>query len=350
MQPLATPGSSTSALAQPTYQRDLDFRPRASRQYEEPNSPVARVPSRRLEHDDQDLRRIASLQYARRPYSPTGVEPYQVPEIRQVCAASHTFAERPVERVFREASMRPAVATQHFRERSISPGREYRTRPQSPGAMAPPRRIVVDQFGNQYIATPADEPLVPPSRLVEVEPYYERAVTREPTMRAPIRTELYEDDAQRMPPPPTRRYIEAPDAEIETRVVRTRAASRRPAEGDYPGREVLERRPTVQYEEMGPRGGYMPLRSYSVRPEIVRREVPGEYNQVRHESIQPNYVRVAAPRYREVSVVQAEPYDDRRYTYVPASQVRRYGDGEGERPLEANNGTYSGEARRVSYR
>lgn len=214
----------------------------------------------------------------------------------------------------------------------------------------PPRRIVVDQYGVKYYAAPVDtrESVAPPSRRVEVDPYYERAVTREPTIRAPARAEIYEDDdVQRMPPPPPRRY-EASDADvIETRPYR-REASHRPVEVEFRPQEVIERRPIPQYEEMAPPREYLPTRAYSVRPEVVRREAPEGY--ARHESVQPGHVRMAAPRYREVSVVHQDPYDDRRYAFA-APQSRRYvEEGAAERPVEVPQEPYGGESQRVRYR
>jgi hypothetical protein len=322
---------------QPVYYRDQEHSSRSYREFDEPSSPtVIRAPQRKSQRDDQDLRRVASLQYARRPYSPgSGGEIYAAPEPRQIRAVSHAFLDRAEPPIYREASARPSAAPRYVRERSRSPVHEYLSRPQSPMLMAPPpRRIVVDQYGNKYYAAPVDarESMAPPSRRVEVEPYYERAVTREPTMRAPAHTELYEEEAiQRMPPPP-RRYVEASEPEMIESPYRQRELSRRPVEVEY--------RPVPQYEEMGPPREYAPARSYSMRPEVVRRELPEGY--VRHESIQPPSVRVSQPRYREVSVVHQEPFDERRY--ISAPQGRRYIE---EGPIEVAQEPYAAEPRRV---
>ncbi|KAF2262163.1 hypothetical protein CC78DRAFT_324809 [Lojkania enalia] len=346
--------SAREGRQQPVYYREQDHSPRHHRQVEEPLSPAfIRVPQRRVERD-QDLRRVASLQYARRPHSP-GAEPYQPAEVRHIRAASHTFFDRPVEHVYREASARPSATPRYVLERSRSPIHEYAPRAQSPMVMVPPqRRIVLDQFGNRYYAAPADvrESVAPPNRRIETEPYFERAVTREPTMRAPARTELLEGhDVQRMPPPPPRRYIEASDVDaIEGRPYRQREASHRPVEVEYVPREVVERRP-MMYEDMTAPREYVPSRAYSMRPEIVRRDAQGDYASTRHESVQPGYVRVAAPRYREVSVAHQEPYDEHRYTYAAPPQGRRFGEGVAERPIELAQDPYikEGQARRVSY-
>ncbi|KAJ4364642.1 hypothetical protein N0V83_009238 [Neocucurbitaria cava] len=328
-----------SARMQPVYYQDLEPSSRPLREYVEPASPsVTRVPQRKVHRDDHDLRRVASLQYARRPYSPNdgGGEVYAVPEPRQLRAASHAFVDRPEPPIYREASIRPSAAPRYVRERSRSAGHEYLSRQQSPIVMAPPpRRIVVDQYGNKYYAAPVDarESMAPPSRRVELDPYYERAVTREPTIRAPAHTDLYEEDTVHRMPPPPRRYVEASDVEmIERPVYRQREASRRPVEVQY--------RPVPQYDEMGPPREYAPTRAYSMRPEVVRREIPEGY--VRHESIQPGPVRVSQPRYREVSVVHQEPVDDRRY--ISAPQTRRYVE---EGPIEVAQEPYAAEPRRV---
>lgn len=349
--------SGRDGRMQPVYYHEQDHSPRSYRQYEEPPSPaVVRVPQRRHERDDQDLRRVASLQYARRPYSPGGLESYPVAEPRQMRAASHAFVERPMEPVYREASVRASVAPRYVRERSRSPIQEYLPRAQSPIMMAPPpRRIVMDQYGNKYYAAPVEarESMAPPSRRVEAEPYYERAATLQPTMRAPVRQELYEveeEGARMMPPPPARRYVEASDAEpVEGRSYRQRESSRRPVDVEY-ARPPIERRSVVQYEDMGPPREYMPSRAYSVRPEVIRREAPDEYAPARHGSVAPRYVSVAAPRYREVSVVQhGEPLDERRYGQ--ATPQRRYvEEGAPGQPLEVAEDPFGGEARRVSYR
>ncbi|KAH7128227.1 hypothetical protein B0J11DRAFT_578460 [Dendryphion nanum] len=345
--------STRDGRMQIAHHREQDNSPRSLRQYEEPTSPtVVRIPQRRVERDEHDLRRVASLQYARRPQVFSPIEP------RQLRAVSHAFAERPVEHVYREASARPSAAPRYVRERSRSPGHEYVSRAQSPMAMPPPpRKIVVDQDGNQYYADPIAPPIetdvrasVAPPRRMEAERFYERASTREPAIRAPARHELYEEEnVQRMPPPP-RRFVEASDIEmVEGRPYRQREVSYRPLETEYIPREAYERRPIVQYEEVGQPREHVP-RAYSMRPEPIRRE-PAEYAPVRYESVQPGFVRVAAPRYREVSVVH-EAYDDRRYPFAAPPQGMRYVE-EGaarERPIEIAQEAYSAEPRRVSHR
>jgi hypothetical protein len=347
LQPLHSDG------LQPVYHREPEPATRSPRQYEEPQSPGnARILQRRLE-PEQDLRRVASLQHARRPYSPTGGDFYAAPEHRPIRAASHAFTDRPLEQpLYREASARPSAAPVYLRQRSRSPVYEYLPRAQSPMLMAPPprRRIIVDEYGRQFYAAPAEpRASVAPAARMDVDPYYERAVTREPMLRGPARGELYEDDdIQMMPPPPPRRYVEHADVEmIDTRSFR-REASHRPIEVRYRPQEVLERRPVPQYEDMGPPREYVQARAYSVRPEAVPREAPEGFS--RHGSVQPGRVPVVTPRYREVSVANHELYEDRRHAYA-TPQSRRYDEGTVERPVEHVQEPYSSaEARRASYR
>ncbi|RMZ70039.1 Zinc finger CCCH-type [Pyrenophora seminiperda CCB06] len=330
-----------SPMIQPVYYRDQEPLSRSYREIDEPASPtVIRTPQRKSLRDDQDLRRVASLQYARRPYSPSGGgELYAAPEPRQIRAASHAFLDRVEAPIYREVSAHPSAAPRYVRDRSRSPVHEYLAHKLSPMRMAPPpRRIVVDQYGNQYYAAPVEVrgSMAPPSKRAEGDPFYERAVTREPTIRAPGRTEMYEEGAmQRMPmpmPPPPRRYVEAADAEMMESPYRRREACRRPVEVEY--------RAIPPYEEMGPPREYQPARSYSMRPEVVRREIPEGY--IRHESIQPPVVRASQPRYREVSVVHQEPFDDGRY--ISAPQGRRYVE---EGRMEVAPEAYAGEPRHV---
>ncbi|KAL5423303.1 hypothetical protein PMIN04_003961 [Paraphaeosphaeria minitans] len=333
----------------PVYYREPEPAARTTRRYEEPLSPsIARLPQRR---DDQDLRRVASVQYARRPYSPTNADLYAAPSPRQSRAASHVYAERATEQpIYREASIRPSAATRYMPDHPQEI--EYLPRAQSPDdmAMAPPRRsIVVDQYGNKYYAAPVETraSVAPSARRIEVDPYYERAMTREPALRVPARTEVFEEDVQRMPPPP-RRYAEVSEPELVDSRAYRREASHRPLEVEYRPHEVMERRPMAQYEEMGPPREYLPSRAYSVRPEVIRRELPEGY--ARHESVQPGHIRVGAPRLREVSAIRHEPSDDRQFAF--ATPQRRYADEGGlERPVEVVQERYGTEApRRPTYR
>lgn len=346
----------------PVYYMEYDQPPPAPRYEVEPE--IVRVPSRvayrRAERDDQDLRRVASIQYARRPYSPLQASPYET-----VRAVSHAYLDGHSTPIYREGSMRPG-ATRYIRsDRSLSPpyAMDPYQRIRSPAIMAPPpvpRRVVVDQYGNRYYTESAvvdrRASVAPAPRRAGEEMLYERARTREPTMRPVARVEPYEEEdaLQRMPPPQSRRYIEQPELEIVDphRPYRQREYSMRPGEELVPAQEPLERHPAARYEEMPPPRGEFITRAYSVRPEAIRREVPAEYMS-RHGSVAPGggYARRAEPLppgYRAVSVVhEGDGFEERRFAYAPQ---RRYADEQEivERPMEAQE--YGGEPRNVAYR
>lgn len=328
---------------------------------DEPISPVAaRVPSRAAYRraEEPDLRRVASLQYARRPYSPgPSSAVYAEPELRSVRASSHAYP--PLAR--REGSLRP-VDPRYARiegSQSPPPPEAQFIRAYSPAPMAPPpppRQIVVDQYGRKYYAVPEEidyRPIAaPPLRRVNDELAYERAASRQPSIRAPPRAvRQYEDDEPMSMAPPPRRYIEDPEVEMidQAPPSRQRGYSLRPIDTGPVRDEQL--RPVSRFEEMPPPSG----RAYSVRPQTSsRRAVESEYAP-RQQSMQPRdeLVRrvgeVPHPRYREVSYV---PVEQPTYRYPPQPQQMRYlEDPELAEPLEEMpQDMYPGNARHVSYR
>ncbi|KAL9064034.1 MAG: hypothetical protein Q9157_007984, partial [Trypethelium eluteriae] len=163
-------------------------------EFERPESPSGHVPShlrnrRPVERDDQDLRRLASLQYARRPFSPQSQ--YEEPRFR---ATSQAYIERPR---YHEESIRPAAQSHHV-QRVLSPATVYidddytvpSRRIQTSSAMPPPParpEVVIDQYGNRYIAAPPEPAYetrrasVAAAQIRRLEPeLYERAVSRAP--------------------------------------------------------------------------------------------------------------------------------------------------------------------------
>ncbi|KAE9968946.1 hypothetical protein EG328_007157 [Venturia inaequalis] len=305
------------------------------------------------ERDNHDLRRVASLQHARRPMSP-GYAPHAEP--------AYEVTERPYARepAYREPSVRPDGVRYMRAPRSPSPPRvaDPYARARSPALMPPPpaRQVIVDEFGTRYYAEPA--PIYASPRRAEIDPRYERASTR-----APIRVaDPYEEDPFRgMPPPPrARAYSRVPDAEIVDHRAHERAFSVRPQaipipvdvdrrERAYSVRpqavpaarsmrgqdyddDVFARPPPPRFDD-APRE-YVP-RAYSVHPEAPR--VP-EYT-VRPGSVHPEaYARRAMPppppARGEPIVLDAEGYGGRYAPPVPryADEVEpaeeaQYGDG-----------------------
>jgi len=341
--------SARDSRAQPVVYTEQEPDAQLNRRYNEPLSPTVRgpIPQRRLERDDQSLRRVASLQHARRPYSPSNGDPvsYQPSEVRHIRGASFAMQpERSLEPIYREPSERLLAAPRRVRERSRSLGREYMPSPQSPRITGPPGlRIVVDQYGQQYYAEPVGvrESAAPPSRPLEREPLYQPPA-REYIGRAPSRANFPDDDdVQLMPPPPPRRYVAPPDSGLVEREVYA-PRTYRPIEADY---EVIERRPVVRYEEMGPPREYIPSRAYSVRPDVIRREAR-DFAPVRYESVQPGYVRAPVRQYREVSLVPEHGYENSRYMPIVPAQGRHFEEeGQVERPMEAAQDPYARDSR-----
>lgn len=264
--------------ARPSYREYPNYPPPPpGYRYAEPVSPqYARTyspgPARRVARDDQDLRRVASLHYASRPYSPSAAYPaYERPPSVAV-PQRRAFSQMQYEReppvamtAARDAAYRePSVAPHHlFRDRSRSPVYDGRApaypimrassrmdgieRLATPGMMPPPpvpTKIVEDADGNRYYATPAPrdaipemrvrESVAPPSRYFDEyppppRPVYDRPSTRASMMPPPSRP-VYEDE---FPPPPLpvpqRRTDE--DAAVEAyRSYRQRESSMRPPE------------------------------------------------------------------------------------------------------------------------
>ncbi|EON69245.1 hypothetical protein W97_08505 [Coniosporium apollinis CBS 100218] len=356
--------SPRQARARPVYYREQDHaQPVYAYEMDEPTSPTyVRVPSRtayrRVERDDTDLRRVASLQYARRPYSPAPQTlPYSPVEPQSLRSASYAFAERPrvQEPIYREASVRPAAPRYIRSERSMSPMEQHVPRTYTPTMAPPPRQVVVDQYGNKYHVAPSQNPrtfITPQPQRIEAESHLERAPTRDAAMRASSRVlDPYDDEPSiaHMPPPPLRRYPEQPDVElVDHRAYRQREYSMRPPEP-----VEASRRPTVQYDDMPPPPPreYV-ARSYSVRPEPLRQEV--EYLP-RHGSAVParEYVRRAEPlaqgvRHASLARMEYAPVEDQRYSHVPQAQPmhsRGYVD-----DVEIMQGGYEEGGRRVTYR
>lgn len=365
----------------PVYYRDYDQGNAYRYEVEEPISPgLVRVHSqaahRRLERDDQDLRRVASLQYhATRPYSPTyQAVPYASADGRPVRAASHAYIERPIvqQPIYRAESVRPVRYVRSERSRSppqvVDP---YAPRIQSPGLMAPPPRpVIVDEYGNKYYAaaplTERRASVAPSQRLPDGEYYYERPPTRDQLTRAPMRVaeSYYEDDAmQRMPPPLSRRLVEQPDMDVvDPRVYHQRGYSLRPPE-PAPAREefmapseAVDRRPGAAYQDMAAPREYV-QRAHSMRPEVVRSGIPVDAI-TGQESIQPGQYarRVEGPTqaYREFSARRGDymPVEERGYSYAPQPQFARTA-GEvyaSPRSADAFQDVYAGDGGRIGYR
>ncbi|KAH8804779.1 hypothetical protein F5884DRAFT_680546 [Xylogone sp. PMI_703] len=299
-----------------------------------------------------DYVRTSDGHYSRRPRSPTVYAvPYQPTEGRIVRAASRALVDRHLHdepRYYRESQIPARASVRPDAERSRSPVIRDR---RSPIPMGPPRqpvRVVVDEYGREYI-DPSPIPIMrqsvaPSIRPREPEFYYERAPVRAVAGRAPVEYEddgvIYRRTSPNMPPP--RRVITQPEyiAQPEYRPYRQREYSVRPVAP--PSEEYIQirgpdTRETSHFE--GPPREYIPRAATSFRPipqyvprlQSVRPEPPSrEYA----TSIHPEARReMATQPQREYSVRPIEPIP-RREHLLPVPAGERYYEDSRPRPNE----------------
>jgi len=294
----------------------------------------------RVEREEGDYRRISGGQYVRRPDSP-GVYALPPPpsEARIVRAPPHAIVDRryheePV--YYRDPVPRASVRPDADHERSRSPVLRER---RSPIPMGPPRRpvrIIIDEYGREYIdptpVPPVRQSMAPQNRYREGDVVYERAPLRTVSARAPVGA--YEEDGvvYRTSSPTAaapQRVITQPEYVIppEYRQYREREYSVRPSATAPPREEYIqirgapERRQMSHFEE-APRE-YIP-RAPSVRPEPVRYEIPREYvgrmQSARPEGPPREYAASARPEpHREMMPPISQP----EYSVRPVDSIPR---------------------------
>lgn len=290
-----------------------------------PTSPVLRHVSSRMGHvsrrEDPDLRRVASVQYVRRAQSPI-LEPLQYSpiEVQQPRQSSHAFTERPTrleQHQYYRDDVPPRTSRYIRSERSLSPQplREVYTdvdRTLPVMAPPPPRRIVMDQYGNKYYEAPRSSQIrssaAPPSRYVEAEAAYDRVPARQAPIRAASTAlEPYEEVrySQRVPPSyhpqprlfPTHRDDDTNDASYrgvdyaEEVLVPRRSAAH--------ALDYTAQRHASHFEEI-PSSREPIVRMQSVRPVSSRYELAPEYAP-RVQSVHPEQQGlVRVPRRQEL--------------------------------------------------
>ncbi|CAI7585089.1 unnamed protein product [Penicillium bialowiezense] len=307
-----------------------------------PQRTISRIGARRPIREDADLRRVASVQYARQPEYPR--EYIEAPP-RPIRAASHVV-ERPVQERLRYYEEAPPYPQPRYVPVDDMPPPGYREAyyEEAPPAriMAPPqRRIVIDEHGNQFyelVQAPRLQPMAPPPppRPVSQMPkdvYDDRpAQHHNASVRAPsVVQEPYNERryVQEMPPPqPVYRRVTseyarpAPAHERQTYAAPYEGYEPYPRSGSVQVAEYLPPRHTVYVDERGVPQERV-IRTASVRPPQPRYEEP-------HEAVQRvGSVRPIAPG-REPSVFMEErpmgEYVERPY-YI---RERRYYDGDVE--------------------
>ena len=255
--------------------------------------------------EEPELRRVASARYPVRYQSPVQeVAQYSIPQPESARATSHSYiiqSEPDSARQYR-ASVQPRPVTHLRHDRSLSPQplhNRYSTSRETVPMAPPPRRIVVDQYGNKYYETP-----LPIERRTSVAPatrylndatnLYEQPASRKPITRTQV-VEGYDGQGyvQRFasPAPTSPRYVEYYPA-VEPARTESRQRIYQPAEDvvrvvDYP-----EDRLPAHYEEVIRPSEVLP-RMQSVQPvgreyEVVRERAP------RIQSVRPDYQRIVS--------------------------------------------------------
>ncbi|KAJ5773914.1 hypothetical protein N7457_008810 [Penicillium paradoxum] len=306
-----------------------------------PQRTISRLGTRRPIREEADLRRVASVQYARQSDYP---REYIEAPTRQVRAASY-IVERPAQERPRYYEESP-YTQQRYVAADDMPVPTYRDpyyEELLPARMMPPpqRRIVVDEHGTQYyelLQAPRLQPMAPPPppprpvSQMSKEVYDERLPHHAGGVRAPsVVQDPYGERryVQEMPPPqPIYRRVTSDYARSIAAHDRQSYAAPMEAHEPYPRSgsvqvaEYLPPRHAVYIDER-PAPQERIIRTASVRPPQPRYEDP-------HEVVQRvGSVRPTGPG-REPSIFMDDrplgEYVERPYFI----RERRYYDGEGE--------------------
>ncbi|KAI2473078.1 hypothetical protein F4781DRAFT_261459 [Annulohypoxylon bovei var. microspora] len=292
--------------------------------------------SQRLEHAVYEERRVdgTAVQYIQRVQSPYGyAAPYGAVESRPLRSASYSLNPQ-----YREVSAYPrdgrmSVRPYADRARSRSPVIIERRSPVM-APPAPPSRIIVDEYGREYLEPPrsstvARHSVVPGPRPGEREIVYERVPARIPSRMS---RETFEEDGviyrRASPTYAPRRVVTQPEYGVDYRSYRERDYPMQPI--GVPGqdfvpirgatggrgpeelpRDYLSRAATVRPAEAAP---------YYSRHDTVRPDIPPRHYAA---SVHPEVRRDAVPPVvREYSVRPAEHDAPRReYSVRPVDRL-----------------------------
>ncbi|MCJ1486557.1 hypothetical protein MMC06_006734 [Schaereria dolodes] len=361
---------SAERIAYP--RRSSEYKQRSNVGENTPSTPivprvVSRVGQHYEVHEETDLRRVVSARHLQRARSPiTSSMTFVAPDIQHDRAASQSYLVQPNAEHLPQyrSSVQPQPASMTRRDRSLSPlpqQTQYSPAPQEISPMAPPpRRIVVDQYGNKYYESPvvADRraSVAPPSHgRSDVVAPYDQTISRHSSVY-PRNLKSHDDRGyiQRIasPGPTSPRYVEyLPAAEplnasgrqriyepVEKAYVSRRESTRL---GDYP-----RVRQTSHYEEIAkPREELTRMRS--VRPIEMPYESPRDHV-LRVQSVRPEQERIVSlsgrrelvhPATRQLSLRAEDEFtkptsymvpERPRYQYIQEAQEPRYIDDDEE--------------------
>ncbi len=323
-----------------------------------PLTPVARrIISRNAHHfdahEERDLRRVVSARQLRVPQSP--VDQYVAPQPSSARAASHVYIPQPTQVLSRppRASVQPLAMSHSEHHRSFSPLPQSNISPTSLGpiSMAPPRRIVIDQYGQKYFEAPlvADRQasVIPLGHANQFVSRYEPHLARSTSIRDPPAVEVYDERQyrRRAHSPQSPRFVEYHSAPKHRQIFDGETGQIYGEEAYVPRTNEVrmvpqpEPRLVEQFDEVGrPRENF--ARTQSVRP------VSGQFEEARERTLRVHSVRpepervihldrraeVGPHRGRQVSIGDDETFsrpsrvgiERPKYQYGPEAQERRY--------------------------
>ncbi|KAL2851996.1 hypothetical protein BJY01DRAFT_208651 [Aspergillus pseudoustus] len=300
---------------------------------------VSRLSTRRPMRDDQDLRRVASLHQARKPEY---VREYLDQGSPHSARGPYTVVERL-----------PHETTRYYEEPGAHPPRRYAS-PLPPQmtetyyndyvVAPPPRRIVIDEHGNEYYETlpaPRVQAMPPPSSRIPRSDVYEGPPQiRRTSMRA---ASVLEDPYVR------RRYVqEVPQGAYRraTDYARPTPSEGRPYPAPFAAQEPFPRSSSVQVHDYGSRQSHYMEETELPRERIVRVPSVRPPTTARYQEPREVIQRVESvhPGGRDMSVYMDEEsrhpreYIERPPVYVATRPVAReeryYDNGEPERIVQ----------------
>lgn len=305
-------------------------------------------------HEEQDLRRVVSARQLRAaPRSPP--EHYTVPQPSTARAALHVYIPQAGQVLGRQArtSVQPLSISHADHDRSFSPLPRSNMSPTGlrPVAMAPPLRIVMDQYGQRYYEAPSlsdrQSSVIPLVRANEFVPRYEPHSARSTGIRDPPALEVYDERQyrRRAASPLSPRFVEYHSDPKPRQVFDGETGQVYGQEAYVPRTHEIrmidqpEPRLLDQFDDGGrPRENFP--RTQSVRPPGGQFEDSHE-RILRVQSVRPEQERtidverrseITPYRSRQVSIREDEPFarasrggvERSKYRYTPEVQERRY--------------------------
>lgn len=297
---------------------------------------VSRNGQQYIANGEPDLRRVVSARQVRAPLSPAPYPvQYSAPQARATRAASQVYISPSGQGVPQQykASVQPQQTT-YVNGRSPSPVRRM---PQSPVGrhsimMAPPpRRIVVDQYGNQFEELPAPRDrqvsVIPMQREGDYDPRYAQVVPRTANVRHPRYIDGDEEGqyVRRVPSPTSPTYVEYPQPTRARQVIGPRGElyeddpytirSDGPRVMQYsdarpPARYAESQAPAPHYEEVhSAREGTVRMQSVGPTERHYEGPPPPQEEMVRMQSVRPveRHYEVSQERIQRVQSVRPQP-------------------------------------------